>query len=283
VGGTDTIVASFVDSQGNTQTSNSTTVEWTSVSGPTVDAGGPYAGHVGDAIAIAGSSSGTTSTTYSFPTGTPCTIADPSALNTSVTCTAPGDYVLTLSGTDGTDTVTDTANVHVTNSSTGGAKCFGQTPTIVGTAGDDVITGTPGNDVILAGKGNDTITSVGGDDVVCGNQGDDVIKSRIGGDLFVNGGSGSDTVIGGRGDDTVIGGQGDDLVRGNLGDDRVFGRIGDDHLIGGAGDDSLFGNAGDDVLVGGSGTNVLNGGRDTDRCGLASDGPETTKACESTV
>jgi Ca2+-binding RTX toxin-like protein len=68
--------------------------------------------------------------------------------------------------------------------------CFGQTATIVGTPGDDVLMGADGTDVIVGKGGNDTIygededdpynyLSTGGDDFLCGNGGID----RIEGDL----------------------------------------------------------------------------------------------------
>ena len=86
---------------------------------------GPDAsGAVGANLPLNGSSTGSTSTTWSLPPGAPCTIADPSALSTTVTCTAAGNYTLTLSATDGSTTVTDTMVAHVNNPSTG-PKCNG--------------------------------------------------------------------------------------------------------------------------------------------------------------
>jgi serralysin len=76
--------------------------------------------------------------------------------------------------------------------------CLGHTPTILGTAGDDVIWGTPGNDVIVGGAGNDWINGGGGNDLICGGRGNDVLI----------GGTGYDTLHGGLGNhDQCTGGE----------------------------------------------------------------------------
>lgn len=116
----------------------------------------------------------------------------------------------------------------------------GLVPTIVGTAGDDLLTGTPGPDVIFGGGGVDRIAGVGGDDVICGGDGND----------FLSGGDGNDT---------------------------LYGDAGNDQLSGGAGTDTLFGSAGTDQLAGGDGVDQLNGGVDTDSC--AAGGGDTLTAC----
>ncbi len=45
--------------------------------------------------------------------------------------------------------------------------CDGQTPTIVGTLGDDTLTGTAGDDVIAGLGGSDTIQGLDGNDSIC--------------------------------------------------------------------------------------------------------------------
>jgi len=79
-------------------------------------------------------------------------------------------------------------------------KCFGQSPTIAGTEGDDNINGGNGADVIVGLGGNDTINGGNGDDIICGGDGDDIL----------NGGNGDDTIDGGPGTDTLDGGKGND-------------------------------------------------------------------------
>lgn len=53
------------------------------------------------------------------------------------------------------------------------ATCFGQTPTIVGTEGDDTLNGTAGDDVIVGLGGNDVIRGLEGNDTICAGAGDD--------------------------------------------------------------------------------------------------------------
>ena len=135
--------------------------------------------------------------------------------------------------------------------------CRGETATIIGTVGDDVINGTPGDDVISALEGDDVIHGLGGNDLICGGPGADTIlggagNDRIygnGGDDLLKGGLGNDRLIGGLGDDLLRGGGGDDVLRGGGGDDVLRGRTGDDRLIGGNGLDRMFGNSGNDVLL----------------------------------
>jgi Ca2+-binding RTX toxin-like protein len=142
--------------------------------------------------------------------------------------------------------------------------CFGQTPTIVGTEGNDdgqehpVIEGTAGTDVIAGLGGNDRIDGNGGDDYICGNAGGDRIDvgwDAAAGNDHLAGNGGPDCLIGSRtrdevGLDDVIWGKGDD-------DPCLTGGPGDDLLRGGSGADRLKGNAGDDELRGGSGRDRL--------------------------
>lgn len=95
-------------------------------------------------------------------------------------------------------------------------RCSGLLPTIVGTAGDDVITGTNHRDVIMGLGGNDVITGGNGDDVICGGGGEDVVLGGNGGDTLL-GGFGADRLEGGNGPDTLVGGPGVDLLDGGNG------------------------------------------------------------------
>ncbi len=98
-------------------------------------------------------------------------------------------------------------------------KCQGVTPTIRGTAGNDVIKGTSGADVIHALGGADKIDGLGAGDKVCGGDGVDVILGGDGADT-VEGGAGNDDISGGAGNDTLDGGAGSDSIRGDDGVDR---------------------------------------------------------------
>jgi hypothetical protein len=71
---------------------------------PTADAGGPYTGNEGSAVAIVGTAGDVDGTiasrTWSLSPNTGCTILDPTALSTSVTCTDNGSWTLTLTVVD---------------------------------------------------------------------------------------------------------------------------------------------------------------------------------------
>ncbi len=84
--------------------------------------------------------------------------------------------------------------------------CGGRAPTILGTAGNDVIDGTSGPDVIVALGGADTVRGLGGNDRICGNAGDDVLSGGSGDDLL-HGGVGNDSLRGDNGVDTCISGE----------------------------------------------------------------------------
>ena len=135
--------------------------------------------------------------------------------------------------------------------------CAGLTPTLVGTAGNDVLVGTSGDDVIVG---------LGGNDVLCGGSGNDTLI----------GGKGADRLYGGDGDDLLDGGAEPDLLDGGAGSDRLLGGAGNDQLAGGPGTDTLEGGNGDDRLDGGPDADGLNGGVGTDTCE-----PEPTRvSCE---
>jgi len=111
--------------------------------------------------------------------------------------------------------------------------CFGAAPTLVGSAGDDVLEGTPGADVIVGRAGNDRIYGRGGDDRICAGPGADRVLA----------GSGADRVDGGAGEDVLRGMGGNDLLRGGSSDDHLYGGPGRDVLRGGPGIDACDGEA----------------------------------------
>ncbi|MFC4501659.1 MULTISPECIES: family 43 glycosylhydrolase [Streptomyces] len=76
-----------------------------------VHAGPDAKGTEGDAIALNGTLSGAGSPKWTAEKGAPCTVADPSAARTTVTCADNGTFTLTLTG----GRSTDTAVVTVTN------------------------------------------------------------------------------------------------------------------------------------------------------------------------
>jgi Ca2+-binding RTX toxin-like protein len=69
--------------------------------------------------------------------------------------------------------------------------CFGYSPNMWGTDGNDDLNGTPGNDIIHAQGGNDIVRGLEGNDLVCGGDGDDMVYGNAGTD-YVDGGPGDD-------------------------------------------------------------------------------------------
>jgi uncharacterized repeat protein (TIGR01451 family) len=112
-------------------------------------------------------------------------------------------------------------------------------PTILGTAGNDVLQGTNRADVIVALAGDDQVFANGGNDLICAGAGADL----------VDGGSGKDTIIGGGGRDRLIGSDGSDMIKGKRGRDRLFGGQGDDFLNGGRGHDKCKGGPGRNTIL----------------------------------
>lgn len=126
---------------------------------------------------------------------------------------------------------------------------------------------------VRTGAGNDYVLNLNSDggtaiitDMVNTASGDDVVQN--GGSMArVNLGSGDDFYVSldGTGTaDRVQGGNGEDTLRGGEGDDRFDGGRDADQLVGAAGDDTLNGGQGKDTLSGGSGDDSLDGGDSTD-------------------
>jgi uncharacterized repeat protein (TIGR02543 family) len=99
------------------------------------------------------------------------------------------------------------------------ATCNGETATIVGTEGKDVLKGTPQADVIAGLGGKDQIKGRKGNDLVCA-------------------GAGKDKVVGGAGADDLFGEGGADLLNGNKGNDHLNGGPGEDKCHGGSGNNT---------------------------------------------
>lgn len=150
--------------------------------------------------------------------------------NTAEVTGATGDPVAA------NNSATQTTRVVEGGGGGGSASCGGETPTIVGTSGPDVLKGTTGRDVILARGGADQVNGVGGRDLICAGAGKDEVK----------GGGGGDRIFGAGGRDRLSGQGGNDKVRGQARGDRLRGGSGDDSLSGGPGNDGCSGGAGKD-------------------------------------
>jgi len=153
-------------------------------------------------------------------------------------------------------------------------RCFGESPTIVGTHGDDMMSGTDGPDVIMGLGGDDSIDGLEGDDLICGGPGDDTIEGGAGNDS-IDGSSGNDvltyggapgpvavdfragTASGAAGADTFV--SMNDLVGSGFDDDLRGGHGGLDHTIdGGPGDDTItLTYVGYGHVIGGDGSDLI--------------------------
>lgn len=238
----------------------------------------------------------------SYPAATAVDAVDPQPAlkysQASKTIFPFGTTKVVVTATDASgNTSTAGFTVTVQGADPASVPCNGLIPTIVGSAGHDVITGTDGPDVIAALGGDDTIHALGGDDVVCGGDGNDVIYGGDGadklygeggddtirgeaGDDAIDGGDGNDIMLGMDGNDSLVGGAGNDQLNGNAGDDVLNGGGGNDKLVGSYGDDTLNGEDGDDSLSGLAGNDTLDGGNGKDVCAGGADADKAIN-CES--
>lgn len=160
-------------------------------------------------------------------------------LSNTATVTSPEDTVLANNSATATTTVNKpvkTPKPKKPKKPRGRPSCA--TPTIVGTAGPDVITGTARADVIVTFGGDDQVFAGGGGDLICSGSGADLVAGQDGGDI----------VIGGGGADRLIGGKSGDVLKGKNGRDRLKGKSGDDFLNGGKKRDLCKGGSGRDTL-----------------------------------
>ena len=228
---------------------------------------------------------------------------------------------VTLTGTDGKDIVKSDVEYIAFDNSSGVVMDVAQSvrygtaifvsdgvgnigissPTITGTASNDILTGTSvanqtllglaGNDVLDGGGG--TATGSAGGDTLMGGQGNDTYVVYSYADKVVEENfAGTDTVqarvsyilptntenltmtyfnsgltylgLGNNLNNSMTGGAGADKLYGRDGDDVLSGLSGVDYLSGGNGQDTLFGGDGNDALYGNSGTDTLFGGAGND-------------------
>src|SRR5919106_4815545 len=149
----------------------------------------------------------------------------------------------TVASPDDTNPANNTATATTTVTKPGqGVGKKGQpscaAPTIIGTAGDDVITGSDRADVIVTLAGNDQVLALGGKDLVCTGAGFDLVRGGLGGDIL-KGGSDGDRLIGNAGGDRLKGKAGRDLLKGKAGNDVLNGGPARDKCKGGKGLDVL--------------------------------------------
>lgn len=197
---------------------------------------------------------------------------------------------VTVSGTDGNDTIDVTINkdgsysLVVNGEETTYTADEAERLVIDGGDGDDTVNihqeGSPNSHEIAinGGDGNDVITA------------DEEVKNR----LTIDGGQGNDKIAGGSGSDTITDNYGNNYIDGGQGNDEItaqssdsnnsvfakigrffgigeespentiFGGEGDDTITTGAGEDRVFGGAGDDEIDTGKGDDAIYGGEGDD-------------------
>jgi hypothetical protein len=92
------------------------------------------------------------------------------------------------------------------------------------------------SDTLIGGSGRDLLDGGRGNDKLMGGNQDDRLSGGLGRDVL-DGGRGSDRLNGGHHADTLTGGPGDDVLAGGVGNDWLIGGTGADRMTGGAGSD----------------------------------------------
>jgi len=178
----------------------------------------------------------------------------------------------TVTGPDGTDTITNVEFLQFADQTVAAAPTGGLT--VAGDPTNDTLTGTAFADNLGGLAGNDTINGLAGDDILVGGTGDDVLNGGDDNDMLV-GGLGADALNGGTGIDTAdyrisTGGVTVNLTTGAAsgasgadtlsGIENIEGSTFNDVLTGDATGNVLRGNGGIDTLNGGGGADVLYAG-----------------------
>ncbi|MFC7378182.1 M10 family metallopeptidase C-terminal domain-containing protein, partial [Brevundimonas sp. GCM10030266] len=208
--------------------------------------------------------------------------------NRSAYTISTSNGVTTVTGPDGTDTLSNVERLQFANGlfdiagNPVGSGAIDGTPnadTLTGTTGDDVINGLGGDDVINGLTGNDTINGGDGLDtaVFSGTMAQSTV-STSGGVTTVTGPDGTDSLTGVEymrfSDGTLIVGAGGgqlftgtanaDTLNGTAFNDQINGGAGVDTINGAAGNDTITGGDGDDVITGGAGNDAIDGGAGSD-------------------
>jgi large repetitive protein len=153
--------------------------------------------------------------------------------------------------------------------------------TLTGTAGADIINLDPGQTLTVDGAGgNDILNGSSGDDILLGGEGNDRLTGNAGNDSL-DGGLGNDSMIGGQGDDTYFVDSASDKLNeaAGAGNDSVFAWISWKlaanfenltitrnaiNATGNAVGNQLTGNNVNNILDGGAGADIMAGGYGND-------------------
>jgi Ca2+-binding RTX toxin-like protein len=198
----------------------------------------------------------------------------------NVTTTASGYQVAALSGSEGTDTLTNVEYIQFADQTVALAAIA---PVVQqGTPGPDTLTGTSGDDAIYGFAGNDTLYGLAGNDILDGGTGADRMEGGTGSDIYYVDNAG-DEVIESADSIALLSGRmvlalGSDIDKVIASIDYTLGSY-VEHLelagtairgIGNAQDNTLTGNTGNNILTGGAGNDTLNGGTGTDTAAFSS-------------
>ena len=164
---------------------------------------------------------------------------------------------------------------------------YGNSVSMIGGAGDDLLYNAGNNVTMSGGEGNDSLYNYCGDSVtMSGGMGDDSLENFKGNNVTMDGGAGDDSLYNSWGANVSMnGGAGNDslynhyvnsvIMDGGAGDDSLYNYHGDSIIMGGGdGNDSLYnvgnnvtmsGGDGDDTLYNSWGANVsMSGGAGND-------------------
>ena len=167
------------------------------------------------------------------------------------------------------------------------AAAVGNSLSITGNAGDNVLTGTSANDTLNGGAGHDTLNGGAGTNTLLGDTGNDRYMVDASTNLVIEGlAAGTDTVVASLNytltanvenlelTGTALTGTGNGLANvltGTSGNDTLSGLVGNDTLIGGAGQDTVTGGTEHDrivMLVTAGDVDIADGGAGTDTLAL---------------
>jgi len=196
--------------------------------------------------------------------------------------------VTTITGPDGTDTVTNVERLQFSNGLFDIAGNPIQTSVIDGSANADTLTGTANADTINGLGGDDTISGLAGNDTINGGDGVDtavfsgtMAQSTVvtnAGTTTVTGPDGTDTltnveylrfsdgtlIVGAGGGQLFTGTANAETLTGTAFNDQINAAGGADTINGAAGNDTINAGDGDDVITGGQGNDAIDGGQGFD-------------------